>query len=459
MGNGNQVMTLARASQSYGHTLEAKGFAAEEAPVRGILLSGALWLMLWGGYATDIGRLTSPDFPAGALDLFHGLRSLFPFLAAYIAIIILLAKRSLPMKPFHGPLGFLALYTLVGIVSSISLSHEPLTALYWAAKYGFVILVLWPILAGTNSLHYLSRLINLNWILVGILTIGLFLFFMSQPGAISYLLAGDFWGVRPFEGLAGVPIEAGILGMVGTRPTGLGRYAGVAAIVTFAMLLNSKKQSKSIWFFLFLVFFSILVISQARTAIIAFLIGALLILWLQSRSKGLFLAGAFSAAGLLGVIGFYQALWIYFTMGRDFDPTLSGRAIGVWPEAWQLFLSSPLVGYGFHADRIFLEGQHAHNAILHALVQTGLIGTVLFILAFIWAWIILLRLFKKPSIQKSEKPFLIAVAGVLAYLTVRTITESTGAFFGTEWFVFATILAYLTILDKRKSSLIKGQFK
>jgi hypothetical protein len=51
------------------------------------------------------------------------------------------------------------------------------------------------------------------------------------------------------------------------------------------------------------------------------------------------------------------------------------------------------------------------------------------------------------------------IAGVLAYLTVRTITESAGTFFGTEWLILAPILAYLTTLNKRKSFLNQTAFK
>lgn len=426
--------------------------------MQGLLLSLVLWIMVWGSYNSDIGRLISPGFPASVLDLIHGLRSLFPLLAAFIAIIIPFVQRSLLLNLFQGPLGFLALYTLVGIASSISLSHEPLIALYWAAQYGSVLIVLWAISVFSSSprTSFLS-LINLNWIFAGILSIGLFLFFISQPGAISSLVTSDFWRARPYEGLAGIVPEMEMLEMVGTRPTGMGRYAGLVAIVAFNMFLHSKKQSKSIWFFVFLIFFSILVFSRARTAIVAFFIGALLILWLQSRSKFLLIFGTPLALFLLGETGFYQAFYIYLEE-MPFVFTLSGRAVGIWPKAWQLFLSSPLLGYGFHADRIFLKG-HAHNAFLHALVQTGLIGTVPFIFAFILAWTILFRLLKRPSIQKSERPTLITIAGVLAYLTVRTITESTGAFFGTELFILAPILAYLTTLNKRKISLNQTAFK
>ena len=84
----------------------------------GVLLSVALWLMVWGGYNTGIERLFAPGFPEGPLDLFHGLRTFLPFMAAYLAGIMLLARRSLPRAAFVGPLGLLALYTLVGVMAT-----------------------------------------------------------------------------------------------------------------------------------------------------------------------------------------------------------------------------------------------------------------------------------------------------------------------------------------------------
>lgn len=445
-------MTLARASQSYGHTLDAKGFTAEEAPVRRLLLSLALWLMVWVGYNTDIKQLTSPGFPAGALDLVHGCRALLPFAAAYLAVIVLLARCSLPLWLFKGPLGLLALYTLVGTTSSI-LSHEPLTALYWAAQYYSVIIVLWAIMANSNSLPRLSYLINLNWAIVAGMTVALFAFLLGVISSLGSLGVGGFLAARPYEGLGGVPPEMEILGMAGTRPTGLGRYAGVAALVALARLWQGTRWSRSIWFLLFLFFLSILVFSQARTAVLGFLAGALFILWLKSRSKLLLISGTGFTLLLLGLAGFYEAFYTYLQEEMSFVFTLSGRTIGVWREGWNLFLSSPLLGYGFHADRIFLEGQHMHNSLLHALVQTGLIGTVPFMFAFIWAWIILFRLLRRLSVLKTTKPLVIEAAGVLAYLTVRTITESVGAFYGAEWLLLAPLLAYITILNQRKSSL------
>lgn len=440
----------------------AKALAANQVPVRGLLMSLALWLMIWGGYNTGIQRLFGPNFPANALDLFHGIRALLPFMAAWLALITLLVRRSLPVRLFQGPLGMLALYNLVGIASSIVLSPDPLMAVYWAAQYSSVIIVFWAILANSNPLPHLSRLIVLNWTIIAVLTTGLMAFFLIQPGVISILGGGDFLGTaRPYDGLAGIPVEKEMLGMMGTRSTGLGRYAGVAALIALARLWQGAKWFRSIWVLLFLFFLSVLIFSQARTAVLAFLIGALLILWLQSRSKILLILGVSIALFLLGLIGFYQASWIYLTLGTEevVDIFLSRRAV-TWQETWQLFLTSPLLGCGFYADRLFeIRGQHTHNAFLHALLQTGLMGTIPFVLAFAGAWIILFRLLKRPSILRPEKSLLVEIAGALAYLTVRTIAESTGAFYGSELFLLTPLFAYITILNQRKSSLNQITFK
>lgn len=424
-----------------------------------LLLAAMLWFLIWAGYNTYPQLLNLSDFPGNFLNLFHGLRAFFPLLAAYLATIFLLMRQPISLRVFQGPLALLFVYNLIGIISSIFLSGKPLIALYWALQYGTVLMVLWVISVHSKSLFSITRLINFNWFLVAIILFSFLILYLIQPGIISSIIKGNFWGERPYGELAGEGKT--IMGMAITRPTGLGRYAAVAAIIAFARLLYSKRRSKFIWFLLFLLFLFILIFSQARTAILAFLAGVLLILWLKSRSKFLLIFGISFVLFLLGLIGFYQVFWNYLTLGKMvFDPILSGR-IATWQEGWQLFLTSPLLGYGFHADRIFFEaGQHAHNAILHALVQTGLVGTTFFISAFIAAWIILFRLLKQPRFQKTEKPCLIEIAGVLAFFTVRSITESTGAFFGADWILLAPLLAYITILNQRNfySKSVKEQY-
>jgi len=209
-----------------------------------------LWLMFWAGYNTSPQKL---DF-SHPLKFVHAIRAFFPILAGFLAVIFLIKKKNLSFKIFRSPLGLLLVYALIGIISSIFLSREPSIALYWAFSYGAVLLVLLAILFAQNATLHLSSLINLNWIIVFIITIFLFGFFLLQPGVISSL-ASNFLVGRPYEDLAGVRAEKEILGMVGTRPTGLGRYVGVLAILVLAKTILNEDRKKFLWYFLFLISF------------------------------------------------------------------------------------------------------------------------------------------------------------------------------------------------------------
>jgi len=438
--------------------------------------------MFWAGYNTDIGRVLSPEFPNNTLDLLHGLRAFLPILSACLAMIFLLVKRPLSIKPLFGPLGLLMLYTILGIISSI-FSKDPVRALYWAVMYGAVILVLWAIAKNSNSLHYISFIIKANWAIAAIISIGLLVFFLIQPGAISSLTSNFLiCSQRPYETLGNIKAEIGTIGMAGTRPTGLGRYAGLVAIIAFVKFCYNKKRLKFFWFFLFLLFLFILLFSKGKTEIIAFIIAIIFILWLRDKLKTPLIL-------VVGVVLLLGSLIIFYNIpctnsisfvgssaSKNSAPesivnppatppatppantltlkniksisTLGGRTTGVWREGWKLFLSSPLIGYGFQADRIFLEGQHVHNTLLQALIQTGLLGTIPFVFAFIITGIILFHLLKSFSVTKEEKIFLIEITAVLIFFIIRGITESL-AFFSSDWLFIAPLLAYITILNQK----------
>ena len=131
--------------------------------------------------------------------------------------------------------------------------------------------------------------------------------------------------------------------------------------------------------------------------------------------------------------------------------TFSGRQ-AVWSDGWGLFKDSPIFGYGFQADRLLLN-THMHNSIMHAMLQTGLLGTIPFILSIIIAWILLLRLiFRIRSLQTPDKHLVIQCAGILAFFTMRSFPESTGAFFGVDWLIISVMLFYLQVVSSRSDS-------
>ena len=119
----------------------------------------------------------------------------------------------------------------------------------------------------------------------------------------------------------------------------------------------------------------------------------------------------------------------------------------MWRQALDLFTDSPLLGYGFHADRLLL-GTHAHNSLVHSLIQTGLLGAIPFMAALLLGWILLFKALRQlKHLAVAHKILVIQIAGIFAFLSIRTVTESTGAFFGVDWIILGPLLLYVGVLD------------
>jgi O-antigen ligase len=135
------------------------------------------------------------------------------------------------------------------------------------------------------------------------------------------------------------------------------------------------------------------------------------------------------------------------TVPKEFF-NFSGRT-QVWKKGLGLTMDSPILGYGFQADR-YLLNTHAHNSVVQSLLQTGILGTVPFIAGLLLAWILLLRAYlNRFMFSKDQKSLFIQVGGMVAFLAVRSVAESTGAFFGVDWLLLGPILLYLQAINFR----------
>jgi hypothetical protein len=93
-----------------------------------------------------------------------------------------------------------------------------------------------------------------------------------------------------------------------------------------------------------------------------------------------------------------------------------------------------------------------HNSFMHALVQTGLTGTILLVTAILLGGMALLKALRNLAhLPASDKHLVILTSGILAFLAVRSITESTGAFFGVDWLLLAPLLLYLQVLNQARA--------
>jgi O-antigen ligase len=115
----------------------------------------------------------------------------------------------------------------------------------------------------------------------------------------------------------------------------------------------------------------------------------------------------------------------------------------------KLFRRSPIIGNGFHAGRLFLD-THLHNGFVHALVQTGILGTIAYLGAGLYGWLLLFRITRNlVGLPLAHKHLVIQSGAVLAFLTMRALPESTAAFFGVDWLLLAPVLIYLYLVDSK----------
>jgi O-antigen ligase len=400
-----------------------------------------LWLLLWGGYNSGFWIFRDPNFPTSTWNLIHGVRALFPLLAGWLGILVILSRSTLSLSVLEGPLGLMIPFTLFGAISSVFLSGDPPFALYWAAMFGSVLAVTFAALASENPVESLSWVHNLNCVVCAAIMFGVL-------ASIPYLRdqAGQPVGSAPFQPRPGLFATRDIVGMPGTRNTGLARYAAVVGLAAMARLWRPKTDNwkRFPWLALLCVSLYTLYKANGRAAIAGFLVGAWVILWSQRARRAIMIAAAAVGAALLYLVGFYSAFWRYYTRGGEFDPTLSGRTI-TWQQGWELFLQSPWVGLGFQADRIFLDLHHMHDGLLQALTQAGLLGTIPWLVALVLAWVLVFRLIERP-VSTASLALPADVPGILAFLTVSSITESNFAFYSAAWLIGAPLLGYVQCL-------------
>jgi O-antigen ligase len=103
---------------------------------------------------------------------------------------------------------------------------------------------------------------------------------------------------------------------------------------------------------------------------------------------------------------------------------------------------SPWIGLGFWADRYFLHGANIQSTIFDALMQSGFLGMIPFVIAFVWLWVGILRFYSnKPAVEASSLPG--ELLAVVAFLTVYSITEITFSFYSVGWVVMAPLVAHV----------------
>jgi hypothetical protein len=72
----------------------------------------------------------------------------------------------------------------------------------------------------------------------------------------------------------------------------------------------------------------------------------------------------------------------------------------------------------------------------------------------VFGWALFFRIVLKLTLlPPRHKHMVIQCGGVLAFLTVRSFPESTGAFFGIDWLILAIVLFYLQVVNSGRQPM------
>lgn len=406
------------------------------------MLGMGLWFILWSGYNTDILRVLNPGFPTDRTDLIHGLRSFGPLLAGWIALLMIFARGKRAFEWIIGPIGLLIMYSVIGLASSATLSTEPTLALYFGGNYLAIILVLLAVVLVENPIPDLYKVLQLTWGVGILLTLALLGAIPLLGSQVIVPTDATPMGMRVYGGMGTV------MGMASTRNTGFARYAAVSALAALPGFLKKSNHIvvRVVCAGLFLASCYALVIANGRTETAAFIASLAVLLSADKAKRTLYFIAGIGGAILLGLRGFYEQFYLYLTRGGKLDPTLTGRTT-IWEVGWHLFLKSPWVGFGFQADRVFMDGGHMHNALLHVLVQSGFLGGAAAITAIGITWFYTVRYFF--SHQPADKSLIPSeIPAILLFVTISSITESTFAYYSAAWLLSAPIIGYVMALHR-----------
>jgi len=382
-----------------------------------------LWAMVWGGVFTGLYNLTPLPSIHDPLALFQGARALLPIMAAYFCLLWALATRA-RFRFGLTSLGFLCCYGALGLLASVFYSPDKVTALYWGSAYLAPLLAAWFITERPDPLPVLRTVLRLNAAVI------ICLMLTVLPEAYRF----GFGRATRFE------IYMLPFGLGEVKANGVGRYALIVLIVAFANFATSSGKKRLLWLPLILPALFLLMQTQSRSSLLGLAVVSMLFVLIRGVNLRFLVAGPV-AAYAIWVSGFTwrakgEFSSLVFLTGRD----------NTWQKGLTQIGHSPIFGWGFHADRLLLDSEHMHNSYLHAAIQAGLIGALLFaatvavLWAFLWKSGVIRRI---RTVEGPDQALLMQSVLILGFLTARSFFESTAAFYGVDLLLLVPAVCFI----------------
>lgn len=345
---------------------------------------------------------------------------------------------------FQGLIGAMAVYSIICIVSTIW-SVFPSWTLYKSGEYLIDVVCIAAVVSSVRSGDDYRSLWNWIWVIYGLLIVSIWLGAVLAP-SLAFL---------PNAGIFGFELQ-GVMPQVSTN--GVGEAAALLGVVALARLVLRRHVAGSAFWYWVMLLLSVatLVLAQTRSAVMAFLFGALLIgLHRNARLAILgLLAGALVALVPTAVAHLAQ---IYMLRGQSTElfHSLSGR-MDWWQSAWVKILERPWLGYGAYAGGRFvvlaqfgdMETSSIHNSYVEVVLGSGILGVLPLLAALAGAWRELWSVRLKSLVSDADRQLAVEALAVLGVITVRSLFSVTMIWHpALEFFI---VLGYAELLRRRR---------
>ena len=398
-----------------------------------------LFMLLWVGINTGPGVLFRT--PETLMEYMHYFRTLVPYIDLYLVGMGLLIFYQGRLARMDASVRMWLFYGLIALLASLNSPH-PFDASYWAFAYLSVIAVSKLFLTKVNRLQNIVTLNHLTWTM----SILFLIIILRVYGDLLIGQASGYGIVNRGKDLSDMALP---------RSSGVARFAAIPAIVSFVLMWNSKHIMKLFWAVLFVASAYLVYFMQSRGAIVA--LAGTIVLMMAFVSNYAKIMG--SLASVLLILAFMvdvtpehlsEDITTHILRGQDTQQisTLTGRT-RAWENALEIVFDSPVIGYGFQADR-WLIHEHVHSAYMYALITAGFSGLILFILGYFYAWVNIIKNLRniKWVRQLGQATMFAQTVGILTFFTLRSIPEVSGAMYAVDLMVLIPAMLYLGILNR-----------
>lgn len=403
-----------------------------------------VWLVMLLGLGQWLGRDLSIT-GASSIDASAKVQVASVFIAAFVAMMM--AGKSFQASNFKLPFTMLFVFSVFGILTA-PISDVPMLSVFKAGSLAVAIFLAVMAVKALSDYKRPDLLFNIVYIYF------VFLSFLAVVGG-AFLPELTH---RPNNGVFGYMLE----GFPSLNSNSLSYVAAVAFVVSVRRLfMKISLNRRMLYLGACSVGFVTLIMAQGRTSIISSTL-ALLFMSLYIKDmrplRMIMILLIFSVLAYSVVTGsagnWVDSLQQYMQRGvtEEQISTMSGRT-DAWAYSWQLFLESPVTGYGFYAAGKTLLAPH--NAYFTILLNGGIIGFIPWLVGVLSGmWLISKSMFYGwLSSNTSDNDFHKEIMAVLIIQFVRTITGQDLTIHSYSMLIFLSAIIY--VYAKQQNSILR----